>query len=161
MQAMCDDVTFDQEGWAIGVADCDGVVTLEYFDVDGVSLGGTLPAGWRTCVQGVPGPTWSPTQETLTFATPTNIDFSNAAWYKTLSINGNLTLTASNYAVATELNIRIVETGASSRTLTFPATWVWVTTMPTALAANKTALLNLISYGTTEANVVARWWVQA
>ena len=161
MQAMCDDTTFDQLGWAIGVADCDGDVSLEYFDVDGVSQGGTLPAGWRTCVQGVPGPTWTPTQTTLTFATPTDIDFSNAAWYKTLSINGNLTLTASNYAQATELNIRIVETGAALRTLTFPTNWVWVTTKPANIAASKTGLLNLISYGTTEADVVARWWVQA
>lgn len=160
MQPMCHDTTGVFQGWAIGVADCDGATTFEYYDEDFVSQGTTLPTNWTTCVQGEAGPAWEPTQSALVYATPVDIDFSDDEWYRTLSINGNLTFTGSSYQAATELNIRITETGGAVRTLTFPSGWIWYTSKPSTLAANKSGLLNLISYGTTEGNVAARYWVQ-
>lgn len=160
MQPMCDD-TLAFVGWATGVADCDGTVTIEYFDVDGASEGGTLPTDWVPCVQGEEGPTWTPTHDTLTFATPTDIDFSDAQ-FMTLSINGNLTLTGSGYAAGREVWLKITETGGSIRTVAKPSGWVTVGgSFPSSLAANKTLLVHLIAFGATEASVIAHTWVQS
>ena len=160
MYPMCLSTTGAFAGWAIGVADCDGDVTFDYLDEDGVSVGSTLPANWRPCVQGEDGPASTPTQAALTFASPTDIDFSDGDLYRTLSINGNLTLSGSSYQVATEINLIITETGGSPRTFAVPSGWISLTTKPTSIPANKKLFVNLISFGTTEANVVARYWPQ-
>jgi hypothetical protein len=148
-------------GWATGVADCDGDVTIEYFDEDGVSQGSTLPANWVPTLQGEEGPSWTPTHVALTFTSPTDIDFSDGQ-FMSVSINGNLTLTGSGYAAGREVWLKITETGGSSRTLAKPSGWVVVGgTFPSSLAANKTLLVHLIAYGGTEASVVAHTWVQS
>lgn len=160
MQPMCLTTTGAFAGWAIGVGDCDGDVTLEYFDEDGVSQGGSLPANWKPCVQGEDGPVWTPGQSALTFASPTSIDFSGD-WYRTLNVNGNLTFAGASYQTGTEITVLVTETGGSSRTIAYPAGWVWLTTKPTSIAANKKILYSFISFGTAEANVIARAWVQS
>lgn len=160
MYPMCDD-TMVFVGWATAVADCDGDITTEYFDVDGVSEGATLPTDWRPCIQGEEGATWSPTHVTVTFTSPTDIDFSDGQ-FMSLSINGNLTLTGSGYAAGREVWLKITETGGSARTIAKPAGWVNLGgTFPTSLAANKTLLIHLIAYGATEASVVTHTWVQS
>lgn len=157
---MCLTTTGAHAGWAIGVADCAGDVTLEYFDEDGVSQGATLPANWKPCVQGVDGPEWAPDFDTLTYAAILNVDFDTSG-YITTSINGPLTLTGSNYAPGREKAMRIVETGGASRSLAFPAAWVFVgSAAPTTLLANRTGLLRLISYTSAADGVVAQWEVQ-
>ena len=53
--------------------------------------------------------------------------------------------------------IRIIGDG-SERALTFPAGWTFVgAAAPATLAADKTAILTLTSFGTTDANVVAAY----
>jgi hypothetical protein len=49
MTAMCSTVDDSLVGWATARTDCDGNVTIEYFDTNGVSQGGTLPANWGVC----------------------------------------------------------------------------------------------------------------
>jgi hypothetical protein len=160
MQAMCNSSGVFS-GWATGIADCDGTETFEYWNTSFVSQGTSLPSGWKPCVQGVTGATWSPVHVPLTFASPTDIDFSDGQ-FQSLNINGNLTLTGSGYAAGREVWLKITETAGSSRTLTKPAGWVNVgSAFPATLAANKTLLVHLIAYGTTEASVVVHSWVQA
>lgn len=49
MTPLCSSATGDLVGWATGRTDCDGDVTLEYFNTSGASAGTTLPAGWQVC----------------------------------------------------------------------------------------------------------------
>lgn len=49
MTPMCSSVTGQLVGWAAGQADCDGVVTIEYYNTSGALQGSTLPANWTPC----------------------------------------------------------------------------------------------------------------
>lgn len=77
----------------------------------------------------------------------------------TRSATGTVTFTGSSYTAGKSASVRIVA-GGSQRTLTFPAGWVFVAVKPANVAANKTAVLAVTSFGTTEANVVAAYSVQ-
>lgn len=95
---------------------------------------------------------------TLTYAATTNIDFADKR-LQTLSLTGNVTLTSSNLVAGREVLLRVIS-DASIRTFTFPGTWVFVGATPANIAASKTGLLLLRSYGATDANVVANYIVQ-
>lgn len=95
---------------------------------------------------------------TLTYAASTAIDFTGDG-FQTCSLTGNITFTTSNLAAGRSKTVRIVSDG-SSRTFTFPS-WVFVgAAAPASIAANKTAILTLTSFGTTDADVVAAYSVQ-
>ena len=87
-----------------------------------------------------------------------NLDFTSEG-YLTHAITGNITYTASNYSAGRSLSVRIT-CDATQRNLTFPASWVFVGSKPTAIAASKVAVLSITSFGSTEANTVAAYAVQ-
>lgn len=96
----------------------------------------------------------------LTYAATTNVDFSPAlASTRTVALTGDLTLTSSNLAAGRRVQVLLTSDG-SSRTLTFPVGWTFLGTAPTALAASKTASLELISATTANAGVRALYDVQ-
>jgi hypothetical protein len=98
-------------------------------------------------------------QELLTYATGVNINFQSFAG-KRLTLAGNVTFSGSGYLFGAYVIVRIVCDG-TLRTLGFPANWKFVgTAAPASIAANKTALLRLWSFGTTEADVVANYLVE-
>jgi hypothetical protein len=87
-----------------------------------------------------------------------DLDFTSEG-YLTHAITGNITYTASNYSAGRSLSVRITCDG-TQRNLTFPASWVFVGSKPTAIAASKVAVLSITSFGSTEANTVAAYAVQ-
>jgi len=87
------------------------------------------------------------------------LDFTSQG-YLTHSITGNITYTATNYSAGRSLSVRITSDG-TARNFTFPASWVFVGSKPTSIAASKNAVLSITSFGTTEANTVAAYAVQA
>jgi len=91
--------------------------------------------------------------KTITYAASVALNF-NDEELNTISLTGNITFTTSNLAIGRKKTIRI-KSDASSRTLTFPATWTFMGTKPTATTASKDSMLSLISYGTTDADVIA------
>lgn len=92
---------------------------------------------------------------TITYSATPNI--ATTANLQTIALTGNAAFTASGYAAGQYVTVRVV-CDASNRTISFPATWVWVgSTAPTTLVANKVGVLSLIVFGTTEASVVASW----
>ena len=98
-------------------------------------------------------------QEALAYASAVNINFQTFAG-KRLTLAGNVTFSASGYLFGAYVNMRIVCDG-SVRTLGFPAGWKFVgAAAPASIAANKTALLRLYSFGTTEADVIAHYLVE-
>ncbi len=88
-----------------------------------------------------------------------SLDFSAGTGLVTRSAAGTVTITASNYRAGAMKTLRIIA-GGSTRTLNFPTTWVFVGTKPASIAANKTGILTVTSFGTTEANCVAAWAVE-
>lgn len=98
------------------------------------------------------------TASTTTFAASTALDFA-ATSLTTVTLTGNVVFTTSGLAAGRTLTLRIVGDG-SIRTLGFPA-WKFVgSTAPATIAASKVAVLSLVSFGTTDADVVAAYSVE-
>lgn len=88
-----------------------------------------------------------------------SLNFSSDTGLYTRSAAGTITFTGSNYRAGAIKTVRIVP-GGSARTLNFPSNWVFLNDKPTDVAANKTGILTVTSFGTTEADCVAVWAVQ-
>jgi Major tropism determinant N-terminal domain len=98
-------------------------------------------------------------QEGLIYASNMNLNFQTFAG-KRVSLTGNVTFSGSGYLYGAYVIVRIVCDG-SSRTLAFPSGWKFVgAAAPASIAANKTALLQLWSFGTVEGDVVAQYLVE-
>jgi len=92
---------------------------------------------------------------TVTYAASTTIDFA-AATLQTVTLTGNITFTTSNLAAGRGVTVRVI-CDSSTRTYTFPA-WKFVgSAAPASCTANKVGLLSLLSFSTTDANVVAAY----
>jgi len=108
--------------------------------------------------QGPAGPAGTDSVSALTYAATTDIDLAGDA-FRTLVLTGNVTFTTSNKAAPRSVTLKITG-GASIRTLTFPA-WVFIgAAAPTALAANKTAILTITAFGTADTDIVAAYAAQ-
>ncbi len=93
----------------------------------------------------------------VSYAATVTVDFSpNNPVLRDLALTGNVTFASSNLGPGRRATLRI-STDGSSRNLTFPASWVFIgrSSPPSSLAPNKQALLTLVSFGVTDANVVA------
>lgn len=91
----------------------------------------------------------------LTYAATVDINFNSYSAYR-LALTGNVTFTSSNALSGLRTEV-FVSSDASARTLTFPGAWRWLGSMPASLAANKVALLELVSILTV---IWARWSVE-
>lgn len=119
--------------------------------------------GTYSIVANIQGPAGAPgvpfTHSTLTYAATVDIDFDSDD-YRTLTLTGNVTFTTSNRAVPRAVSVRIIGDG-SSRTLAFPAGWIFLgAAAPTALAANKIAILSVTCFGANDSDVVAAYSAQ-
>jgi hypothetical protein len=95
----------------------------------------------------------------LPYAATVNLDMGAlAGLYRTLTLTGNVTFTTSNRAVGRAVVVRLLS-GASERTLNFPAGWVFLGAVPTTLAANKTAVLSVTFFGTADTDAVVDYGV--
>jgi hypothetical protein len=98
--------------------------------------------------------------ELVLYAASVNLDFAGVA-HKRIDLAGNLSLTASNMNAGRSLELRIAADG-TNRTLSFPAGWKFVGgAAPASILANKTAMLFLRCFGTTDADVIAQYLVQS
>jgi hypothetical protein len=98
-------------------------------------------------------------QEGLIYASNMNLNFQTFAG-KRVSLAGNVVFSGSGYLFGAYVIVRIVCDG-TNRTLAFPSGWKFVgSAVPASINANKTALLQLWSFGTTEADVVAQYIVE-
>jgi hypothetical protein len=98
--------------------------------------------------------------KTIVYAAQVTPNFTDES-LQTVSLTGNFELqAASNKAAGRGIAIRIVADG-SIRTLTFPASWVFVGTKPADIGASKTGILSLTCFGANETDVVAAWAVEA
>lgn len=99
------------------------------------------------------------TGTSLTSSTSVAIDMALEE-YRSLSLAHDVTFTTSNRASGRVQRLRII-CDATPRNLTFPGGWVFLNAAaPASIAASKTAILTLRSYGTADSDIVATWEVQ-
>ena len=85
------------------------------------------------------------------------VDFSDGIPLERRSVAGDVTFTASNYTAGVTKKIFLNNKDSRSE-LTFPAGWNFIESdKPTALGPDRKNVLELTSFGTTEADVVATW----
>ena len=96
--------------------------------------------------------------KTTPSATTTSLDF-NSDQLQTISISANTTFTTTGLESGKSKTIKITTDG-TLRTLTFPA-WIFVGSKPTDQAASKISILTITSFGTTDADCVAAFAVEA
>lgn len=99
------------------------------------------------------------THDTLASGSSIQIDFSLNQLRSISTLAHDATFTAANLAAGRRQTLRIVCDG-TGRNLTWPGSWVWLGTAPTAIAASKTGLLTLIAFSSADSGVVAKWEVQ-
>jgi hypothetical protein len=98
-------------------------------------------------------------QEAIPYATNITLNFGTFGG-KRITLAGNVTFAGTGYLFGAYMVVRIVCDG-TLRTLGWPAGWKWVgSAAPVNIAASKTALLRLWSFGTNEAETVAQWLVE-
>jgi hypothetical protein len=88
-----------------------------------------------------------------------NLNFSAETGLHTRLANGDVTITATNY-VAGATKTLFITAESTSRSLSFPSSWIWVGYKPNNIAVQKTGVLTVTSLGTAEANAVASWVAQ-
>ena len=99
-------------------------------------------------------------QEALAYAGTINLDF-NGFGGKRIALAGNASFTSGAFGFGKQMIARVV-CDTSIRTLVWPAIGKWVgAAAPANTAANKTGLLQLWCFGTSESDVVARRLVEA
>ncbi len=99
---------------------------------------------------------------TATVSGAQTLDF-NADQLETWALSGATAITfntTSNKAVGRSKTIRLVN-DATLQNITLNASWKVVGTVPTDIAASKTAILTLTCFGTAEADIVAAYAVEA
>jgi len=99
-----------------------------------------------------------PAQAALTYAASMALDFVGAM-AQTVALTGNATLTTTQLAAGRQLTV-VFTADATPRNFTWPA-WKWIGgAAPASIAASKTGILTLLSTGTTDGAVLARWSVE-
>ena len=101
------------------------------------------------------------TLKTLSYGANTNLDFAViTGTYQTVSLTGNVAFTTSNQTAGRGAVVRIISDG-SERSYTFPTGWKFMgTAAPSTIAANKTAILSLTSFGTANSDMVCAYSVE-
>jgi hypothetical protein len=100
------------------------------------------------------------TQAVMTYSLAAKVDF-DLATMQTMSLSSDWESIATlNKGTGKRVKLKILADGFP-RDFSFPNDWQWLTTKPAEIAANKTGLLILECWGTTEADVTARWYVEA
>ena len=71
-------------------------------------------------------------------------------------LTGDLTFTASNLVTSRELRLRLI-CGDTTRALTFPSDWKFLSIKPSSITASKVAVLSLTAFGSTNAEVIVAY----
>ena len=78
---------------------------------------------------------------------------------KKTTLDSNTTFSATSIAAGTSATLKVLADG-TDRTLTFNSSWVFIGQKPVSIAASKTAILVLTSFGTADTDIIASYSVQ-
>lgn len=96
---------------------------------------------------------------TKTFADTLAIDL-KLTKYQQVTLTDSIVFKSQNLVAGHQVDLRIIGHASIVCTLGFPSAWKFVGTKPTTIAATKTAILVIRSYGTTDADVVCFYQVE-
>ena len=97
---------------------------------------------------------------TATWGTPASTIYMDDGSMQSLVLQGDSLIEMSNITAGQVLYLRVTCDG-TDRALYFTAGWTWLGTgQPAGMLANSTALLTIWSFGTTDADIVAKWDAQ-
>jgi hypothetical protein len=133
--------------------------TLGYSTIGQVQTALDIPAGVGAAVAALQTP---PVGSGLATTGTVNLDMATLnATYQTITMTGNITFTTSNRAAGRSVTIRLIEAAGITRTLNFPANWVFVGAEKPSGLNTQTAILTVTFFGTADADAVAAAAVQA
>jgi hypothetical protein len=96
----------------------------------------------------------------LGYASSVRLDFLAGSFFM-VNLTGNVAFTTTNLS-AGRVGMLKIAADNSARTLAFPVGWRWLGgAAPATLAANKVALVEMVSSGSTDGEILARAWVEA
>lgn len=84
--------------------------------------------------------------------------------YRSILLSGNITFAAQHHSPAKSITVRVRNlSGTLSRSLSFPASWIFLGTQgrPSAIGPSKTGILSITSFATSDADIIAVWAVQS
>jgi hypothetical protein len=96
---------------------------------------------------------------TLSASGTLTIDLSSARLASTEQLTGDIVFSTTNVSSGREVTIRVVN-GSTTRNLSFPADWTFVGEKPSDVVANKTGILVITSFGTSNSDIIAKWLVE-
>jgi hypothetical protein len=137
-----------------------GTITGSLTLTGSLALSGALTGTSSTFTQSLSAQNFVPAVSALGTSGTINLDFSGDGFRTQSALTGNVSYTGSSYAVGRSVTIRVIN-GSTTRNLSFPVNWVFLGIRPLSIAANKTAILTVTSFGTTEADCVAAWAIQS
>lgn len=89
----------------------------------------------------------------LTYAATKTLNFDLiTGTYQTMTLTGNVSFITSNLQNGRSVTIRLITT--SNRNLTFPVAWKFIGDKPIRINAGKVGILSILSFGTTNDDVV-------
>ena len=104
-------------------------------------------------------PEWVANHPTVAAMSGVDFDFDSTDAVQTISISATTTFTGSNYVAGKTITL-FITTDGSTRTLNFPAGWIFEGAKPTEQAASKVGVLTLTCTSTTEASVRCAYAVE-
>ena len=125
-----------------------------------LTITGTLTGTSSTFTQSLTAQNFVPSVSALGTSGTIDLDFSGNGFRTQPALTGNIAYTGSSYGVGRSVTVRVIN-GSTTRNLSFPVNWVFLGIRPLSIAANKTAILTVTSFGTTEADCVAAWAIQS
>jgi hypothetical protein len=98
---------------------------------------------------------------TLDYDEPIQLDMGNiSGTFPTIVATGDIELTTTNITAGDFVSIRIINNAADDAGFTFPSDWTFIGPKPESLAEDKTAVLSLTFFGTTNENAIAAYAVE-
>jgi hypothetical protein len=87
-----------------------------------------------------------------------NIDFSDGVPLEKRTVAGNVTMSASAYSAGITKKVAFINSGAVPVTISFPSGWIFLTDKPTKIGAGVSNIIELESFGNSEASILAKWY---
>jgi len=106
------------------------------------------------------GSSWSPEKVGYDFIAESSdsiaINFSSDKVISRTPSTTSVSFSGTSYTAGSSASVRLLA-GGSNISLSFPASWKWITLKPASMVANDVGVLSMTCYGTTESDVVAAW----
>lgn len=136
---------------------------LETTPAGTTNIAGIINANWTKIEAWFDTQTWfglkRPNFAAIAFASSRSIDFA-AARTQSLTLTGNITFTFANLSAGRETTIIVKGDASLSRTLTWPASVIWLGAAPGSLASGKTLKVIFFSQTSAASGVVAQFHVE-